>query len=118
MNNAAIERLAELLAGDEPVLLSAGERETIRASLAALAASERRAAHLEDLLRVHATGLDEAERAACGVPELPIAGTTYDFAAAAAARETFRAALDSARSASSVVGAALAFARDAAILVP
>jgi len=116
MNDAALHRLAQLLAGDEPVLLNSDDREIVRAVVAALGASERRAAHLESLLRVHESGLDEIEAAAAAAPPISVGGTTYDYAGAERARETFRTQLDSARDASSIVAAALAFARDAALL--
>lgn len=116
MTNAAMNRLAELLASDEPVLLNTDERELIRVALAAVAAGERRVAHLEELLRVHAGGLDEIERAA-GVT-VAFDGRAYDFGAAAGARADFREKLETARDAKSIVSAALAFARDAAVLVP
>jgi hypothetical protein len=114
MNEGALRRLSELLAGDEPVLLASGERELIRSALVALAASERRAGHLEELLHVYAGGLEAIEQGA-GV-EFAFSDAAYDLAAAVAARAAFREKLESARSASAVVGAALAFARDAAVL--
>ncbi len=116
MNDGVIERLGELLERDEPVLLSGEERALVRAALTALAEGERRAGHLEDLLRVHAGALNEAERHASGIEALPAVGVAYDFAAAEAAREAFRGKLEGARTAAGVVSAALTFARDAAVL--
>lgn len=114
MSTAAIQRLTELLVADEPVLLGAAERELVRGALASLAHAERRSAHLEELLRVHGAGLERIEAAATFDHDLP--GVAYDFNAATAARATFRAQLESARDAESIVSAALAFARDAAVL--
>ena len=116
MNDAIIERLADLLAGDEPVLLNTVERELVRTALGALAASEKRVGHLQRVLSVQGAALERVESAATGA--LPSGGDApvYDFAGADAARAEFESKLRTASSASSVVAAALAFARDAAVL--
>ena len=115
MNHAALERLAQLLTSDEPVLLNRDERELIRATIASLVAGERRAERLESLLRVHEDGLDAIENAA-HPPSIQLGEIAYDYAQADRARESFREALENARDASSIVAAALALARDAAVL--
>ena len=116
MNDAVIERLADLLVRDEPVLLSAEERELIRTALTALGESEKRVGHLQRVLSVQGAALERVESAATGAlptnPDAPV----YDFAAADGARAAFEAKLRAATTTSSVVAAALAFARDAAVL--
>jgi xanthine dehydrogenase iron-sulfur cluster and FAD-binding subunit A len=119
MSDAMIQRLSELLDRDEPVLLGAEERSLVRAALVGLAAAERRAAHLERLLEAHGASLDAADGAARGAleqladaPDAP----TYDFRAAEATRQALLDRIESARSAREIVSAALAFARDVAVL--
>lgn len=119
MSEAAIDRLAELLEADEPVLLGAAERKLVRAALAALAAAERQVGHLTRVAEAHGAALEEIE--AAGAAAAAALGESdavvrYDFAAAGAARAQLRAALADARSASAVVSATLRFARDAAAL--
>ena len=118
-SEAAVARLAELLDRDEPFLLGADDRSLIRAGLVALTAAERRAAHLERLLEARGVALDAAESAAtealsgAGDDAEPV---TYDFAAAATARRELLEKVEAANSAREIVAAALAFAKDVAII--
>jgi len=119
MSEAAIDRLAELLGADEPVLLGAAERELVRGALTALASAERRVGHLVRVAGARGVALEEIEAAgvaAAGALGESDVAVRYDFAAADAARGELESALAGARSASAVVGAALRFARDAAVL--
>ena len=117
-----IDHLAELLTRDEPVLLGSAERDLVRRALTALAAATRDHAHLERIASIHREALGAVEHAAAGGTDAvthlaQTVGVAYDTSAAAAAREELERSVDSAASASRVIGAALRFARDATVLV-
>jgi ribosomal protein S12 methylthiotransferase accessory factor YcaO len=119
VSDATIQRLTELLERDEPILLNADERSLIRAALVGLAAAERRAAHLERLLEAQGVALDAADRAAAEALSTIGAKSEapdYDFTAADTARRELLEKIESANSAREVVAAALAFAKDIAII--
>ena len=116
-----IDRLAQLLERDEPVLLGQSERALVRSALAVLAATAQRTAHLERLLEVNQTALGSvaatAEGATDGVEHLTsTAGVPYDFAAARTARARLEESVRAAGSAADIIAAALSFARDATLL--
>lgn len=119
MNSAVIDRLADLLDRDEPLLLSTDERSLVRAALAALADSERRARHYERLFESAGFALGAADRAAASAIDLVLSrpeAPRFDAAKADDARAALEAKLRSAGSARDVVAAVLGFARDVAVL--
>lgn len=116
IDQAAIDRLADRLTGDDPAPLSPDEKELLSASLAELAAAHTVIAKQSRLLRLHGE-LDEriaaiardalgAVRDHLDAPG-PLAG--FDASAADAARRTLLTQIESANTTRATLGATLGF---------